>query len=72
MKPYTHIDPKLVTQAVLDRANGNRPLTSKAYLERRIAEIHYDQTQIDEEFEKVLWKVKEVLPRVDFKLRVTY
>jgi hypothetical protein len=62
-------------QAVEDRINGNRPLTSKAYLERRIAEIRYDRSFYDEEFaafEKTLWKVKEVLPRVDFTLKVTY
>jgi hypothetical protein len=61
-------------QAVEDRINGNRPLTSRAYLERRIAEIRYDRSFHDEEFaafEKTLWKVKEVLPRVDFTLKVT-
>lgn len=51
MVKYTHIDKKLVLQAVEDRANGNRPRTSKAYLERRIAEIQYDRSQEHKEFE---------------------
>jgi hypothetical protein len=63
LKDYKHIDTKLVNQAVEDRANGNRPLTSRAYLERRIAEIQYDRMKEHEEFAKffsqVFMKVKE-------------
>lgn len=38
-------------QAVEDRMNGNRPLTSKAYLQCRIAEIHGERMKEHEEFE---------------------
>lgn len=59
---YNRIPKELVLQAVEDRMNGNRPLTSKAYLQRRIIEIQYDRSVIQkqlETFEKTLWKVKE-------------
>jgi hypothetical protein len=60
---YKHIDVKLVNQAVEDRINGNRPFTSRAYLDRRIAEIRYDRIKEHEEFieffTKVYMKVKE-------------
>lgn len=59
---YNRIPKELVLQAVEDRMNGNRPLTSKAYLQRRITEIQYDRSVIQkqlETFEKTLWKVKE-------------
>ena len=61
-KNYTGIPKEIVLQAVIDRAEGNRNLTSRAYLERRIAEIHYDRGQTNAEFtefEKTFWKIKE-------------
>lgn len=61
MREYGHISHDLVNQAVLDRANGNRPLTSKAYLQRRIAEVRYDRMQENEEFQKF---VKERMHKI--------
>lgn len=58
----------MVLQAIEDRCNGNRPLTSKAYLQRRLAEIHYDRSLIEKQFrafEKTLWKVKERVEGID-------
>src|SRR5258706_16182788 len=57
---YTRIAKELVMQAVEDRINGNRPLTSRAYLQRRIAEVQYDRSATEEnfrEFEKSLYKI---------------
>lgn len=51
---YGHIPTELVNMAVDDLANGNRPMTSRAYLQRRLAEISYDRTQENEAFEE--WK----------------
>lgn len=60
---YTHIPTATVLQAVEDRINGNRPLTSRAYLERRIAEIRHDRAADDSQFQDFvkfrLFKVKE-------------
>lgn len=59
---YKHIPKLLVLNAVLDLAEGNRPLISKAYIQRRISEIRFDQSVEQEQlvaFEKTLWKVKE-------------
>jgi hypothetical protein len=61
MKKYSHIPHDLVNQAILDRANGNRHLTSKAYLQRRIAEIQHDRRQEEQEFQKF---VKERIYKV--------
>jgi hypothetical protein len=51
---YTHIPWQTVNNAVLDLAEGNRPFTSKAYVQRRIAEILYDRRIEHEAFEA--WK----------------
>lgn len=59
---YTRITKELVNQAIEDRINGNRPLTSRAYLERRRAEIIYDRMATEEnfrEFEKSLYKITD-------------
>lgn len=59
---YKHIPKELVLNAVIDMAEGNRLLTSKAYLRRRIAEIRYDRATVNTQFdafEKTLWKAKE-------------
>lgn len=66
---YTHIETKLVNQAVEDRANGNRPPTSKAHLERRIAEIRYDRAQehaaFEDFFKNKFMKVKDTVPSLE-------
>jgi hypothetical protein len=62
MKNYTHIPKELVLQAIEDRINGNRPLVSRAFLQRRIAEVQYDRSETEKEFrefEKTLYKIKE-------------
>jgi hypothetical protein len=59
---YKHIPAETVNEAVLDAANGNRPLLTKGRLQRRIQEIQYDrmvEQKRFETFEKSLWRVKE-------------